>query len=228
MFVRDVINQENTKRFTEFMKEYGELEYQKSFAGFETVKHPLRTNGLISTYDLFQDLMGAGEPVENIKDFLDECGDFEIIEDSYDNTYNYNGYLDRYVEFHYFELENDQVLVTLSVCLGLDPRSAYTKNIAMVFESEYDFLETFSEDFQLFDFEFTDLYGKKYYGSFDAGALSELGYLNITDPKTNENIYYDEASMDTTDTEDISDTVAEILETDKVDIDKIDYSWYAC
>ena len=225
MFVRDVINQENTKRFTEFMKEYGELEYQKSFAGFETVKHPLRTNGLISTYDLFQDLMGAGEPVENIKDFLDEYGDFEIIEDSYDNTYNYNGYLDRYVEFHYFELENDQVLVTLSVCLGLDPRSAYTKNIAMVFESEYDFLETFSEDFQLLDFEFTDLYGKKYYGSFDAGALSELGYLNITDPKTNENIYYDEASMDTTDTEDISDTVAEIMETETVEIGKISYFW---
>lgn len=229
MLVNEFVNNVETQSYEDFMKNYGDLEYQASWASYSTTKHPRRTNGLISTYDLFDELgLNSEFVVNDVDKFVDEYGDLEILEDHYDNTYNYNGYLDHYVEFHYFELENDQVLVTLSVGLGLDPRSAYTKNVAMIFEDSYDFLETLSTDFQLLDFEFTDLYGKKYYGSFDAGALSELGYLNITDPKTNENIYYDEAYMDTTDTEDISDVVATSLETDKISIDKINYFWYAC
>ena len=119
------------------------------------------------------------------------------------------------------------MLVTLSVGLGLDPRSAYTKDIAFIFENEYDFLEAFSKDFQLLDFEFVAFGDKKFYGSFDAGALSEFGYLSITDQETGENVYYDETIMDAGDVDDIKDTVAEILETDEISIDKINYFWYA-
>lgn len=229
MKVNEVVNNVETQGYEEFMKNYGDLEYQANWAGYSTTKHPRHTNGLISTYDLFDELGLHSEFVVNDVDSFDcEYGDLEVLEDHYDNTYNYNGYLDNYVEFHYFELENDQVLVTLSVGLGLDPRSAYTKNVAMIFESEYDFLETFSKDWQLLDFEFTAFNGKKLYGSFDAGALSEFGYLNIKDQSTGESVCYDETIMDSGDVEDICDTVAETLEVDKISIDKINYFWYAC
>lgn len=226
MFINEIIDEKNTQGFEEFMENFGGLEYQKSFATNTTIKHPLRTNGLVSTYDLLNELCGYGEPVNDVSEFLEEYGNLEILSDKYDNTYNYNGYLDHYVNFSVFELENDQVLVTLSVGLGLDPRSAYTRDVALIFEDEYDFLETFSKDFQLLDFEFT-ANGKKFYGSFDAGALSEFGYLSITDQETGENVYYDETVLDGSDIEEISDTVSEILETEKINIDKINYFWYA-
>ena len=227
MFINEIINEQNTESFEEFMQNFGDLEYQKSFATNKTIKHPLRVNGLISTYDLLNELCGYGEPVNDISEFLEEYGNLEILEDCYDNTYNYNGYLDNYINFSTFELENDQTLVTLSVGLGLDPRSFYTRSVAVVFESKYDFLETFAKDWQLLEFEFTAFGGKKFYGSFDAGALSEFGYLNIKDQATGENVCYDETIMDAGDVEDIKDTVEEILETDEISIDKINYFWYA-
>ena len=208
MFVNEIVNTVDTESFKEFMENFGGLEYQKSFATNTTVKHPLRINGLISTYDLLNEFKDYGEPVNDVEEFLSEYGNMEVLSDKYDNTYNYNGYLDHYIDFSMFDLENDQTLVTLSVCLGLDPRSAYTKNIAMIFESEYDFLEAFAKDCQLLDFEFTAFDGKKFYGSFDAGALSEFGSLSITEQKTGESVYYDETIMDASDIEDISDVLS--------------------
>lgn len=225
MLVKEIVNSENTQGFSEFMENFDGLEYQKSFANNETIKHPRRKNGLVSTYDLLGELTSYGEPVNGVDDFLDEYGNMEVLEDQYDNTFNYNGYLDHCVNFSMFYLENDQTLVTLSLCLSLDPRGAYTKSVAFIFESESDFMETFSKTFQLLDFEFT-ANGKRLYGSFDAGALSEYGYLYILD-QNNEEVYYDEAFMDTTDVEDISNVVSELLEIEKVTIDKINYFWYA-
>ena len=228
MFINEIIDEKNTQGFEEFMKGFDGLEYQKSFATNETIKHPRRSNGLISTYDLLNELTEYGEPVNNISEFLDEYGNLEILEDCYDNTCNYNGYLDSYINFSTFELENDQTLVTLSIGLGLDPRSAYTRSVAVVFESKYDFLEAFAKDWQLLDFEFTAFGGKRFYANFSASALSEYGYLSITNQETGENEYYDEVVMDTTDKEDIKDVVAEILEVEDVKIDKVNYFWEPC
>lgn len=225
MLVNEIMNEIEIQSYEEFMKNYDDLEYEKSFANNETIKHPRRKNGLISTYDLLDELTSYGDPVNDVEKFISEYGNFEVLRDQYDNTYNYNGYLDNYINFSMFDLENDQTLVTLSVCLSLDPRGAYTKSVALVFENGYDFMETFSKTFQLLDFEFT-ANGKRLYGSFDAGALSEYGYLYITD-QNNEEVYYDEALMDTTDDEDISNVVAELLEMEKITIDKINYFWYA-
>lgn len=227
MFINEIINENNTQGFNEFMQNFDGLEYQKNFATNATIKRSRRSNGLISTYDLLNELKEYGEPVNNVEEFINEYGEMEILKDSYDNSFNYNGYLDNYVNFGMFDLENDQTLVTLSVCLGLDPRSAYTRSVALVFENRYDFLEAFSKDFQLLDFEFTAFGGKKFYGSFDAGALSEFGYLGITDQETGESVYYDETIMDAGDIDDIKDTVSEIMETDEISIDKINYFWYA-
>lgn len=225
MLVNEIMNEIEIQSYEEFMKNYDDLEYEKSFSNNETIKHPRRKNGLISTYDLLDELTSYGDPVNDFEKFIGEYGNMEVLEDQYDNTYNYNGYLDNYVNFSIFDLENDQTLVTLSVCLSLDPRGAYTKSVAFIFESKYDFMETFSKTFQLLGFEFT-ANGRRLNGSFDAGALSEYGYLYITD-QNNEEVYYDEALMDTTDVEDISSVVAELLEIEKVTIEKINYFWYA-
>jgi hypothetical protein len=227
MLVNEIVNNVETQGYEDFMKNYGDLEYQASWAGYSTTKRPRSTDGLISTYDLFDELGLNSEMVVNdIQKFIDEYGDLEILEDHYDNTYNYSGYLDRYVEFHYFELENDQVLVTLSVGLGLDPRSVYTKNVAMIFEDSYDFLEAFSTQFQLLDLEFR-VDGKKYFGTFDGGALSEYGYLELKD-ENGEIVFDDESTFPTTDCEDMQDAISEILGKDQVTIDTIKYFWYAC
>lgn len=228
MLVSEIVNKIETQGYEDFMKNYDDLEYQAKWTGFSTTKLPRSTDGLISTYDLLDELgLNSEFVVNDVDSFVDEYGDLEIIQDTYNNTYNYNGYLDRYIEFDIFDLENDQVLVTLSVCLGLDPRSAYTKNVAMIFEDSYDFLEVLSKQFQLLDFEFT-ANGKNFYGSFDAGALSEFGWLYITDQETNEEFYYDETIMNAGDIDDIKNVVSEIMETDEISINTIKYYWYAC
>ncbi len=226
LFVSEVM--ENVVSFNSFMKNYFSLKYEKSFANNKVIEKSVRTDGLISTYDVFDNLTEYGEAVNDTEKFLQEYGDLEILEDKYDNSYNYNGYLDRYINFGMFSLENDQYLVTLSVGLGLDPRGGYTDKIAFIFESEEEFLEIFAGSYQLMDFEFTAFDGKKFYGSFDAGALSEFGYLVITNQETGQEEYYDEAVMDTTDKEDIKDVVAEILEVEDVKIEKVNYFWYPC
>lgn len=229
MLVNEILNVKNTENFDEFMSKYRELGYQKSFATNETVKHDLRTNGLISTYDLLNELSAnSTETVNDVEEFISEYGNLEILQDSYDNTYNYNGYLDRYVEFNTFELENDQFLATFSVGLGLDPRAAYTKQVALVFENDYDIMESLDTQFELLDFEFT-ANGKRYYGGFDGSALNEFGYLNIDDQGTSENVYCGESILDTSDVDDIKDVVAEIMKIDKnkISIDKVNYFWYA-
>lgn len=227
MFVREIVNELTTESYEKFMKNYDDLEYQKNWASYSTAKRPRSTDGLISTYDLFDELGSNSKFVVNdVEKFDREYGDLEIIRDTYDNTYNYNGYLDNYINFGVFDLENNQTLVTLSVCLGLDPRSAYTKNVAMIFEDSCDFLEVLSKRFQLLDFECT-VDGKKYYGTFDGDALSEYGYLELKD-ENGEIVYDDESTFPTTDCEDMRDAIQEILEKDQVSLDTIKYYWYAC
>lgn len=225
LFVKDVM--ENLVGFNSFMQNFDGLEYQKSFANFTKTKHPVHRDGLISTFDLFNDLASSSEPVDDIPEFLEEYGEMEILEEKHDNTYNYTGYLDNYVNFSTYELENDQMLVTLAVGLGLDPRGGYTDSIALVFDDEYTFLECFDETFQLMDFEIK-VNGKEYLALFDATALGEFGYLNLNDKETGESVYYNEVLMDATDKDGIIENVAEILDVDadSVEIDNINYFWY--
>lgn len=226
LFINDVM--EDTVSFESFMENYRGLEYEKSFANNESIEKPLHSNGLVSTYDVLNNLAEYGVAVNDIPEFLKEYGDLEILEDKYDNSYNYNGYLDRYVNFGMFSLENDQCLVTLGVGLGLDPRGGYTNKVALVFENEYDFLEIFAGNYSLLDFEFTAYDGKKFYASFDANPLSDFGYLSITNNETGENDYYDETVLDTLDIDDIKDKISEIMETESVEIGKVNYFWEPC
>lgn len=228
MLVNEIVNSENTQGFSEFMQHFDDLEYQKSFATNTTIKHPRRKNGLISTYDLLNELEKySDETVYNVKEFIQKYGNMEVLEDKYDNTCNYGDYLDNYLDFGVFELETGQVLATVSVCPGLDPRGAYTKQVAFVYYCEFDFLETLATNYEFMQIEFT-VNSKKYRAMFDGNALNVFCDLNITDLSNHEIIYNDQNILDTTDTEAILDTLTEILETEKISIDKIDYFCYAC
>lgn len=224
--VSDVISTENTQGFESFMKDFSGLEYEKSFATNDTIKHDLHRNGLISCYDLFDLMSDYSEPVQDVQEFLEEYGDLEVLEDKYDNTYNYNGPLDNCINFGVFDLENDQTLVTMSVCLGLDPRSGYTKQVAFIFESEYDFLEAFATNFTLVDFEIS-VNGQSYYGSFSAEALSECGFLSINDQETDDEVYYDETFASVGDLDDLKEAIADALEVELSDVEiaTVNYIW---
>lgn len=226
--VNEVINSENTKSFKEFMQDFGKLEYQESFESNRTIKHDLHSNGLISTYDLFKTVAEYGEPVQDVQEFLEEYGELEVLEDKYDNTYNYNGPVDNYINFSEYDLENDQTLVTMSVCLGLDPRSGYTKQVAFIFDDEYDFLEALDTNFSLIDFEFT-VNGKSYYGGFDASALNEFGLLAINDRETDDEVYYDQALVGVNDLDDLKEAIADAMnvEAQDVEISSVNYFWEA-
>lgn len=226
--VNEIINSENTKSFKEFMQDFSGLEYQKDFASNETIKHALHSNGLISTYDLFKTVAEYGEPVQDVQEFLEEYGELEVLEDKYDNTYNYNGPVDNCINFSTYDLENDQTLVTMSVCLGLDPRSGYSKQVAVVFDDEYDFLEALDTNFSLIDFEFT-VDGKSYYGGFDASALNEYGLLAINDRETDDEVYYDQALVGVSDLDDLKEAIADAMsvEAQDVEISSVNYFWEA-
>lgn len=224
--VEKIISAENTQGFEAFMKGFSGLEYEASFSNNETVKHDLHSNGLISTYDLFDLMSDYSEPVQDVQEFLDEYGDMEVLEDKYDNTYNYNSPIDNYIEFGTFDLENDQTLVTMSVCLGLDPRAGYTKQVCFIFDDEYAFLDAMSTDFALASFEFT-VKGKSYYGGFDANAFSEYGLLSVNEKETDEEVYYDEAFASVDDLDDLKEAIADALEVESndVEISSVDYIW---
>ena len=227
MLVRDLFDEtENLESFKTFMKEYGDIEYQASFSSWSGKKNPKRTDGLVSTYDLLEELANASaETADNFDVFLEDYGDLEVVSEKGDNTYNYNGFLDHYINFNVLYLENDQMLVSLAVGTGLDPRYGYTKNVLMVFDDEDSFLYALSTGYSLFSCE-ARANDKTYEVDFSGSATSECGLLSIFDSETGEQIFCDEVLLDSTDQEDIQTTVEEILES-KVAIENLCYYWDA-
>lgn len=226
--VEEIISTENTQGFESFMKSFADLKYEKSFATNETVKHDLHRNGLISCYDLIDLMSDYSEPVQDVQEFLNAYGQLEVLEDKYDNTYNYCGPLDNYINFDVYDLENDYTLVTMSVCLGLDPRAGYTKQVAFIFDDEYTFFEALNTNFELVDFEFT-VDGKSYYGGFSGSALNEFGLLSINEKETDKEVYYDEALVSVDDLDDLKEAISDALEVElnDVEISSIEYIWEA-
>lgn len=226
MLVKEFFNKNEIESFQTFMQNYDSIEYQKSFSSWSGMERPKYTDGLVSTYDLLGELAEASvEVVNDFGNFMKEYGYLEVVSEKGDNTYNYNGYLDRYINFNVLELESDQVLVSLAVGTSLDPRYNYTRNVIMLFDDEYNFIDVLSQNFGLVDFE-VKVKEKTFSASFDASALSEYGMLSIVNNETGEEMFYNEVLVDTRDLEDIKVTVEEMLE-DKVKIENLCYYWDA-
>lgn len=227
MLVKEFFNKNEVESFQTFMQNYDNIEYQKSFVSWSGMKRPRYVEGLVSAYDLLNELANASvEVVNDFNDFMKEYGSLEVVSEKGDNTYNYNGHLDHYLNFNVLELESDQVMVSLAVGTGLDPRYGYTRNIIMIFDNEYNFMDALSTNFELFSCE-ARANGKLYEVGFDASATSECGLLSIFESETGEQIFYDEALVDVGDLEDMQSTVSKVLEA-KVTIENPCYFWYAC
>lgn len=108
----------------------------------------LRENGLISLMTFLDTLDDEGEaltPSELNEYLLDmEEQDIELTVKG-DNTYNYNGALERDVNFYTIENTEDyETILLVAVHVGLDVRVGYTEYIAFKFDSEQEALEALS------------------------------------------------------------------------------------
>lgn len=146
--------------------------------------------GRISLLSFFDELEYAGKwlTVDELKEYFNELdNDWEGVswyEKYSDNTYNYNGYLEREVNFCAFENDcTDEAIVFFAVHIGIDVRAGYTNYFAMIFENQSDFEEKLSERFELAFLEYKDsdgdIQGISLYGS----ATSEYieGYFRFDD-----------------------------------------------
>lgn len=171
-----------------------ELETMESPVNFTGKTAPTLSKdlfGRISLLSFFEELEYVGEwlTVDELKEYFNDLdNDWEgvsWIENGADNTYNYCGYLERYLNFRIYENDcTDEILVFFAVHIGLDIRAGYTEYFAMTFENQSDFEEKLSERFELAFLEYKDsdgdIQGISLYGS----ATSEFidGYF-ISDDK---------------------------------------------
>lgn len=143
--------------------------------------------GRISLLSFFDEMEYAGEwlTVDELKDYFNDLEGVSWYESSFDNTYNYGGYLERELNYAVYENDcTDDTLVFFAVHIGLDIRAGYTKYFAMKFESLFDFQEKlYCNGFELAFLEYKDsdgdIQGISLYGS----ATSEYieGYFRFDD-----------------------------------------------
>lgn len=170
-----------------------ELEIMQSPVNFTGKTAPTLSKdhfGRISLLSFFDEWEYAGEwlTVDELKDYFNELeNDWEGVswyESSFDNTYNYGGYLERDLNFAVYENDcTDDTLVFFAVHIGLDIRAGYTKYFAMKFDNLYDFEERLSERFELAFFEYQDSKGETQEISLYGSATSEFidGYFSSDD-----------------------------------------------
>lgn len=175
--------------------------------------------GHISLLSFFNELEYAGEwlTVDELKDYFNELendlGGVSWFEKYSDNTYNYNGYLERELNFCAFENDcTEDTLVFFAVHIGIDVRAGYTKYFAMKFGNLYDFEEILSERFELAFLEYKDsdgdIQGVSLYGS----ATSEFidGYFSSDDK-------YFEEYIDVYDKETAIESLTEFMKKQGID-----------
>lgn len=119
--------------------------------------------GRISLLRFFNEMEYAGEwlTVDELKDYFNELdndwGGVSWYEYGADNTYNYEGYLERELNFTIYENDcTDEAIVFFAVHIGIDIRAGYTKCFAMKFDNLFDFQEKLSERFELAFLEYKD------------------------------------------------------------------------
>lgn len=94
-----------------------------------------------------------------------------------DNTYNYNGFLERDLQFSVFNNdENDTSIAIVAVHVGLDIRAGYSDVFVVSFDDNYgdnyDLLDDFSRNIMVREIEYNGDYV-----DIDASAMNE--YCNV-------------------------------------------------
>lgn len=146
--------------------------------------------GRISLLSFFDEMEYAGTwlTVDELKEYFneldDDWGGVSWYESSFDNTYNYNGYLERELNFGVYENDcTEETLVFFAVHIGIDIRAGYTKYFAMKFDNLFDFKGKLYERFELAFLEYKDSDGDIQGVSLYGEATSEYieGYFRVDD-----------------------------------------------
>lgn len=199
-----------------------ELESMESPVNFTGKTAPTLSKdlfGRISLLSFFEEMEYAGEwlSVDELKDYFNEIDedytDASWLEVGADNTYNYNGYLERELNFCIYECDcPEETLVFFAVHIGIDVRAGYTKYFAMKFDNRYDFEEKLSERFEIAFLEYQDSEGETQGISLYGSATSEYieGYFRFDDRDFEE-------CIDLFDKEIAVESLAELMKDNEID-----------
>ena len=155
--------------------------------------------------------------VNQLKEYLKMYEGATWCEKFQENTYNYNGSLQRDVTYKLYDNDfNEEVLVFISVHYGLDARYGYTESFTMNFDDEYSFLEFIHQDVSVAEVEFKQG-GEIRYCSVRAGATSDYITLDFSDDI---GIYDDAAYLDLYDAEDLKISFDEYLKDNDIYFDE--------
>lgn len=175
--------------------------------------------GRISLLSFFNEMEYAGEwlTVDELKEYFneldDDWGGVSWYESSFDNTYNYGGYLERDLNFAVYENDcTEETLVFFAVHIGLDIRAGYTEYFAMKFDNLFDFYGKLYERFEIALLEYKDSQGETQAISLYGEATSEYieGYFRFDDRDFSE-------CLDIFDKETAIESLTEFMKDNEID-----------
>lgn len=187
---------------SQFLKELPTTKGQKSFTdmiGTDPINK--KPHGLITLDSIFDPkncYQEEGHPesfVDDINDFLDQYGNWEVTETSGDNTYNYNSPVEDYVNMNQITIVNpdseayeSKDIVLMSAGLSLDPRGGYTDDVIAIFDNDLD--EHYdSQGFLMTRFELIDgslnHAGHKYNYGIQSTMSNESYFLDLNEDNFN-------------------------------------------
>lgn len=177
----------------------------------------LKENGLISLMTFLDTLDNEGEALtpSELNEYLLDMEEQEIaLTVKGDNTYNYNGALEREVNFYTIENTEDyDTILLIAVHVGLDIRAGYTDYIAFKFDSDYQLFEALGCPQEVAYITFK-LDGEEASISIDGNALSEMH--NVYTELSNGDCYDAEVyGIDLEDEHSIMQFIRDMLPDDK-------------
>lgn len=161
--------------YSQFIKDIQEIIVPTDFTGGRG--KALNDNiGLISMLEFFGNLENNCIQTLTQEEFLALD---ERFTSKTDNSYNYNGYLERDVEIEILKsVDSYEAILLVQMHVGLDVRAGYTDAVAFLFDSEDGLLESLS---QLFSIAYitTSYKGDEITFSFDASGFDESMQIYI-------------------------------------------------
>lgn len=148
----DISLLDETTTISDFLKKLQSMKGQASFANyFATRPITSKPHGYITLPSIFDPKNcydEEGHPkyfVDDLHKFLEKYGDWEVTNESGDNTYNYNSPVEDYINMLQVTIANPNSvafesldLVFMKVGLALDPRGGYSDNVIAVFDNDYE------------------------------------------------------------------------------------------
>ncbi|UDM72766.1 hypothetical protein [Vagococcus fluvialis] len=159
----------------------------RNFGDYTQVPVIKENKSLISIKEFFEEndyYEGEKLSVEAFEELLGSHGEWTVR--NHDNTYNYSGKLANEMDFHVIESEMDDTTVVLfAVHVGLDVRAGYTKAFAIQFDNYEEFIEMYTNRFELGYATFMQD-EKEFSVAIQGEAMSEYYSLYISDESNNE------------------------------------------